>query len=177
MPETALRDTEPQIERWARADPLLHGRLNETVDAVNRIRRTLGGGQVNRGAIPDEAPADVGIELGVFEVQTITRDYLDCKRFINDVLDTTIVSVMKPYRLAEVNWGTIGGVSLTFEANQRAAATDGATNETWKVTPVYVVGDIILAIQTDTDTFVDNAGGERIVWCDLNTDGRAWAKV
>lgn len=143
------------------------------------------------------APSAATITTGIFVLVSLGNDFLSCHQWVEgvdddaDTLDTgTLVAVMKPPRLQERTWlqadgvtpNVIDGVTLVFTGAQTADASglnSGGTqvSEKWNITQEYIAGDTIMAEKVAIDTFVDDGTGTRIVWRDLNTDGRGWGKV
>ena len=107
-------------------------------------------------------------------IQSISNDYLTCKRLYRGATTGGNVMVLKPYELLhDVVYYPQLTVFTTVDA-QTATATDGTTTETWAVTPDYAVGQIILVYRLFTD-YVDAGSAVAIEWVDLNISGRAWA--
>jgi len=110
----------------------------------------------------------------LMEVQSISNDYVTCKRLYRGATTGGNVMVLKPYELLhDVVYYPQLTVFTTVDA-QTATATDGTTTETWAVTPDYAVGQIILVYRLFTD-YVDAGSAVAIEWVDLNISGRAWA--
>lgn len=110
------------------------------------------------------------------KITAVDGDFLECVRFMDGTVSTTtVIYVARPYLLRRslTSWN---GISFTYTNDQNKTATQGATSETWLVTPEYVVNDIIYAARVPNGTGLTNDLGRRIDWVDLNVDGRAWAE-
>jgi hypothetical protein len=97
-----------------------------------------------------------------------------------DTLDVTdqdgnAIVIAKPYllRLTPFDGQVHNGIVYNFGASTTLReATLGATTEEQKVIPQYVTGDVVFAAWV-----IDGSGVSGVNWQDINTDGRAWAKV
>ena len=190
-------ETSGIASRQARGGIITAKRLNVLIDKHNADAR---GGDIS----PDQGEStQVGIQR--FMVTAVMDDHLECIAmdqvdgvdFIQDAPGLDKVLVMKPYKLrsSPFDGKTIGieGTDITFtyvDALERSA-DDGTDTETQKITPSYDVrvdtddgyrGDEILAIHVGITTgykvaLVDGETPKSVVvWHDMNTDGRAWAK-
>ncbi len=100
-------------------------------------------------------------------VKTIYNDYLDCHMMTWDAVTQThregadiLYRVAKPYTLQHVAAHYDGLTTLTTVDTQTVDASDGATTETWVVTPKYIIdGEIMIERVQDTDVTLTLAAG------------------
>lgn len=135
-------------------------------------------------------PSEVG-ESGLvkqFRVQSQEDDYLVCKEF-DGTTEGETVNVAKPHGLRVSGWNgqfviytleaPLGGapLSVTYTkvtASHRTSFTAPNTSEHQAIRPFYVNGQtVIFASRSENGTGVSDAPD----WIDLNTDGRAYAKI
>lgn len=119
------------------------------------------------------------------QVQSVHNDYLTCLRY-NPVTDTTSteIKVAKPYNLRRTPFDTetityIDGQSIEYQylddSERTATDTNSLDSESQVVTPRYYVGEVIRIVYGDTG--LEDGSSAPILWEDLNTAGRVWAKV
>jgi len=153
-----------------------------TADLLRRLSagsvQVVGGAGANvtkqgGSIVVEQTPQIQRAPFRLMSIQSISNDYLTCLRLYRGATTGGNVSVLKPFDLLHDVTYYPQLTTLTTVAAQTATATDGTTTETWKVTPDYAVGSIILAYRLYTGE-VDGSG-ESIEWVDLNISGRAWA--
>lgn len=111
-----------------------------------------------------------------FQIVAVRGDYLECYPYDGASADTAAkFTVAKPPRLraSETDYN---GVSFSAYGSdgQTRTASDTVTTESQRVTPDYLVGAEIYAIQSPVGgTGVSDAPA----WIDLNLDARTWAEV
>jgi len=166
------------IRQWKKGEPLKKARLNESVDAINRIS---GGITPPRQLSASARPIPTGSTSKVqqFVVNSVYGDYLSCYPYNGLQINTTaVILVAKPYLLRQTpfNGSSRNGVSYTYTSAIQRTATDGSTDETHVITPSYVTNDIIYAIRNIVGkTATYNSQLDIIEWLDMNVDGRSWA--
>jgi len=113
-------------------------------------------------------------------VIAIDNDWLSCAHYDgtttpSNINDTYVVA--KPYKLRHIvaNYDLL--TTLTTTNAQEVIAGNGVVSETWRVTPLYEVGDdIMVMIVPGTDLEV-GVGGNEVHLLDCNVDGKQWAVV
>jgi len=168
------------VRRWRRGDKITDKRLNEGVDAINRI---VGGvkppRQVAAGGRPTVGSSGAKIEQ--LKVVTIGDDLLVCVPYDSLSADTeNPFLVAMPYLLRRTPFDGLerDGITYTYIGSTSRDATDGSDTERQLITPSYVAGDIIYAARNITGkTDVRDINDVVIEWLDINVDGRAWAKA
>lgn len=150
---------------FAAGDRLSAERFNTLSNAVNRGIR-----QVNQ---PRQKSDIRGLCAGQFQITSIEDDSLTCVPFNGTDTTGNYIDVMKPWLLRRTTLDGLSrsGVSYTYTDSSTRTATQGATTETHKITPDYLVGDTILAMACVQYL------NEETLWVDLNNDAREWAKV
>lgn len=141
------------------------------------LKHTAAG--VSRTALKQQTP----IEIRRLQLVSVQDDHLECL----DVDSEEEVKVAKPWKLQRTPWDTntidVGGTSITYAytSGSLRTATSGSDSETQQITPSYLPDiDWIFAIQPKDGTGVEvevEGETEEVIWQDMNTDGRAWAKV
>lgn len=116
------------------------------------------------------------------KVVTVEGDYLTCK-LVEKIEGTTItvgdttINVAKPWELREtyLDGTTNNGITYAYTDGENRNADDGTNDEDQVIVPAYDIHDDVLinAFQVYTGVTV---GSEPVVWEDMNTAGRAWAK-
>ena len=109
------------------------------------------------------------------EITAIQDDYLECVRiWRGGTQGAATVFVAKPKRLR--NELSRDGVTYVYADFQtRTASKSGETDETQRVTPVYLVGDFIEVEVSRGLTGITEVDEQRGHPIDKNVDGRAWA--
>ena len=126
--------------------------------------------------------ADVGTSddaIKMFKVVTVYGDYVSCKTWDGTTLGTTKINIAKPYLLRRTPFHGLSrdGISYNYTSNIARTATQGATSESQVIVPSYVANDIIYAAQGVNGGVDVTVSGTKLLWLDINVDGRAWAKV
>ncbi len=159
--------------RYLKGDPLPGAnRLNEIIDPLQRLGRSPAGGQVL------QTPA---LYLQVFQLQInfILTDYLQGREYVRyddgtERIGPVDITVALPWLLRQTpfNGQTYNGVTYTYTGLHVRTATAGQDSETQRVTPDYVLGDIIYCARQ-----VQGGSGVALSMpsLDLNVDGRCWA--
>ena len=123
-------------------------------------------------------------EIRRFKIAEIKPDYMQCTQW-DGVKDGPVTYVAKPFLLrASVKSRSFSGGIIAFSAvtsnGGQRLATLGAVAETQVIVPEYVVGDEIIAVRNvkgKTGVTRPEAGEvKEVIWLDMNTDARAWAK-
>lgn len=165
------------IRRWGRKERISADKLNQVVDAVNRL--TLG------VAPPRQKASDSKLSAGApvrYQIAEIHGDYLMCRRLSGNVAAGELIAIAKSPKLRRTPFDgeTENDIEYTYTTDIKRTADDGSGTEEQVVVPAYYAGDEILAVNIDTG--ITDADGEEgvtgtlITWLDLNIDGRAWAK-
>lgn len=116
------------------------------------------------------------------KVVTVEDDYLTCK-LVEKIEGATItvgektINVAKPWELREtyLDGTTNNGITYDYTDGETRNADDSSSDEDQVIVPAYDIHDDVLinVFQVYTGVVVDD---EPVVWEDLNTAGRAWAK-
>lgn len=118
-------------------------------------------------------------EIRQFKVVSEHGDYLKANPYDGAESNTDVeILIAKPYLLRQ-SLASRNSLTFTYSSNTRTA-DDGSETEDQVVVPSYVVGDVIYAmrnVQGGTSVNISiNGIDKKVVWLDLNIDGRAWAK-
>lgn len=127
-----------------------------------------------------------------FRVKSVQDDYITCRTWDGTTEGTTDVKVAKPYTLRKT---PLHGKTLTINGNVLAfnytgvstrIVTKGTATQTQIIVPGYIATGTgyggheiwaVIGIGRGTGVVLNpGANEERIVWQDLNLDGRYWAK-
>lgn len=159
--------------RYKKGD-LLPGasRLNELVDPLDRLGRSPASGQTM------QTPA---LYLQIFQLQInfILTDYLQGRTYVryddgSETIGAADITVALPWLLRQTPFDgqTYNGVTYTYTGIHVRTATAGTDSETQRITPDYVLGDIIYCARQ-----VKGGSGVALAMpqLDLNVDGRCWA--
>ena len=115
-------------------------------------------------------------ELMLHSVTVINDDYLECVRvWRGSTLGTDVVFVARPKRLRGSETARDGVTYVLTDPQTRTASKAGETDETQRVTPDYLVGDLIEVTISRGLTGVAQVDAQRGRPVDANVDGRAWA--
>lgn len=160
-------------KRFKSGDPIPGAkRLNELVDPLTRLGRTPAQNQLQ----PEGA---VYLQVVQMKLNFIFGDYLAGIEYVRysdgtEVQGTVNVQFSLPYLLRQTPFDgqTYNGVTYTYTGLHVREATDGVDTETQRITPAYVLGDIVYIAR-----LVRGGGGvaNAIRSVDLNLDGRCWA--
>jgi len=115
-----------------------------------------------------------------YSIQSIHDGYLTCRENNAGEIGETDVLVAMPYLLRVLDGTrTIDGVDVDYEkvsSQKRTASIDSASySETQVIVPRYLAEDDIYAIEPEGGTGV-TVSETALVWLDINSDARAWAK-
>ena len=136
-----------------------------------------------------DAEANAGGRLAKFKINgTVGGDYLTCKRYDADADKTAgrTILVAKPWELRQSPFNGVqieypDGLKISYiYANQRKRSATSSTGlvENQAMIPDYFQGAIILAARGIAGgTGAEGPASEVIIWEDLNTTGRFWAKT
>lgn len=115
-------------------------------------------------------------EQMLHKIKVIQGDYLECVRVWRGGTEgAETVYVARPRTLRQ-SVTLRDGVSYVYADSQtRTASKSGEADETQRVTPSYLVDDIIEAVFARSLTAVPLVDEQRRALVDANVDGRAWA--
>ena len=187
-----MPDDEPKVilQRWRAREPVDHRRLNQSVDAINRL--TSGVNPARQDTPVKPAAAVFAIEqFQVIDAVTgattrtvpTTHDHIVCKRYNGTEQSGEAVNIALPYLLRRTPFDgeTRNGITYTYDEEQdpmEREADDGSETETQVVVPSFVTGDIVYAARPITGgvAVTVEAGGEtyNLEWL-LFPDSRAWS--
>lgn len=151
--------------------PIKASTINGAIEEINRNRNT---DNAISQPIPNGKQA-----IGRFQVVSDQGDYLTCYSYAGDAVTTSVVNVAKPYllRVTPFNGFSRNGVSFTYSSNSERTATAGSA-ESQIVVASYIAGDQIMAVTNILGSSgVTASNGDKVIWCDLNVDGRFWSQV
>ena len=173
-----LNKPQADLTVWVRGDSLTAKKLNEPVDAINRMTKGIALPQQVRKTATGKGGGAVVAQV---QLTALGRDLNMCKLFLNGVASGEAFPVAKPQLLRHLaDTTTRNGITYTRVNAQQRTATNGTVTETHVVSPAYVVGDVFYAESNllegpikaldSTGTLID------CDWVDQNTDARAWRK-
>jgi len=152
-------------------------------------RMSAGKGGFRTTPRTDDAISSSGSTVELYQIVAIGNDTLSARAITFDettgakVLSTTIDTIAKPYylRVSPTNGTTVGGGVISFpDPNTKRttyATLQGVANVVINksLTPPYVVGDEIWAVDGDTSVATGTAPDlVRVTLEDLNVDAREW---
>ena len=147
-------------------------RLNELADPLTRLGKTPG--QIQR--VPELAPY---LQIVQISLNFIFGDYLqgvEYRRYSNgtEVFGTENIQFSLPWLLRQTPFDgqTYNGVSYVYTGLHVRTATAGSDSETQRITPDYVLGDILYIGRL---VLGGSGVADGIRSVDLNIDGRCWA--
>ncbi len=115
-------------------------------------------------------------ELMLHRVDVIHDDYLECVRIWRGVdVGTETVYVARPERMRATEVSRDGVTYVKVDSQTRTASKAGETDETQRVTPAYLVGDLIEVTISRGLTGIAVVDQQRGRPIDVNADGRAYA--
>ncbi len=162
-------------EKWRPGEPISASKLEELRDGVDRLIEGTSTAQI-RG--------EQRLFRQIFQAQIalVAGDYLDVREYREypvgpPFVGTTQILVARPWLLRRTPFdgGSWNGIGFTYTDDQTRTATQAATTEVQRITPAYVIGDIIYcAVDVYGGVAVDNLG-VALVALDMNVDGRSWA--
>lgn len=149
-----------------------------------RVSRTANGTLL----VAEPSSAEEGFAVRMFRLKSVQDDYVTCREWDGTTEREADVLIAKPFDLRVTGWngqtvvyqleGPLGGATRTISYAKVTAtlrkATGAGITEDQAVRPFYVVDrTIIFAARPKNGTGVDAAD----TWIDINTDGRAFAKI
>ena len=147
-------------------------RLNELADPLTRLGRTA-------SAVTNAPPLAPYNQILQVQLNFIFGDYLqgvEYRRYSDgsEVIGTVNIQFALPFLLRQTPFDgqTYNGVSYTYTGLHVRTATAGPDSETQRITPDYVLGDILYVARV-IEGGSGVAAGIRSI--DLNVDGRCWA--
>ena len=162
-------------EKWRENEPVSASKLEELRDGLDRLIE---------GTTTAQRRGEQRLFRQVFQAQIalIHGDYLDVREYREYPVGPPFVGasqilVARPWLLRRTPFdgGSWNGIGFTYSDDQTRTATQAATTEVQRITPAYVIGDIIYcAVDVYGGVSVDQ-GGLALVALDMNVDGRSWA--
>lgn len=171
----------------------LEAKLRAIQDDLRKLKvcesSTIKVEQTTRGQVLTAVVSRGGIAgAKMFRFQSGQDDYITCREFDGTTEGSSDVLIAKPYDIRVTGWDNqiigynlepiIGGgvVFVTYSkltSTYRTASRPDKPLEYQAIRPFYVAGkSIIFAIKPSNGTGVTGCD-----WIDLNTDGRAFAKI
>lgn len=181
----------PALRQWHGGSDLSARHLNESVDAIERMRRGVKPPQQVRTArVPGEAAAAGAVAQ--FKILLSSHDYITCAKWDGSTR-TGSFKVAKPWFLRKTPFDgpslARAGITYsygTFPAGLRSArallADDSVLAWQEQIIPAYAAGDIMYAVHGIIGgvgvTYLDAQEEPTLVeWLDVNVDGRMWGEV
>lgn len=163
-----------ELETWKSGDGLTKEKLNQPVRALNELRRTAV--ESPRQKLPTPRltrKIGGGGSAGIVEMRLLQvfADYLRC-RPVDLTLPDAAVNVAKPFGLRQSSYDgrTIQGITYAYTSPGRRIASGagpgGTVEEVHILTPSYVVGFDLIAVQSASALFVLNADLEPVPMTD-----------
>ena len=162
-------------DAWKRGQPVSARKLDQLRDGLDRLIE---------GTTTEQLRSEQRVFRQIFQAQIaqISGDYLDVREYREypvgpPFVGTTQILVARPWllRRSPFDGGSWNGIGFTYSDDQTRTATQAATTEVQRITPAYVIGDVIFcAGQVYGGVGVDQ-GGLALVALDMNVDGRSWA--
>ena len=171
---TGIRgDVIKRPQRFRTGDPVPGARrLNELADPLTRLGRNPAQNQV----IPD---APLYLQVVQISLNFIFGDYLqgvEYRRYSDgtELFGTENIQFALPWLLRQSPFDgqTYNGVSYTYTGLHVRTATAGPDSEIQRITPDYVLGDILYMGRL---VLGGSGVADGIRSIDLNVDGRCWA--
>ena len=156
--------------------------MQNLAEIVARMFKITGG----RGIQVSNTPAGVTVTLDDDISKRVKQSGAAVRMVIKEVNTSTLVcrtrtgissdgatdiTVAKPKLHRALTHGAIVYNNYSSDGNLRDA-TSGGTTDKERMTPLYIVGDEILAVKPDGGTDITD-----VVWEDLNVDGRYFAEL
>lgn len=167
------------LREWKPGDSITAQHLNEVIRRVNQL---AAGVAPPRQIVQANVPA-----VRQFKIVSQDADYLKCNAYDGVASGDLVYYVAKPYLLRRTPFDgeSRAGIEYEYSSDSARVADDGVDTEDQTIVPSYQADDIVYAIMgiaggTSERLDSDESGGEtepRIMWVDLNVDGRAWCKV
>jgi len=127
--------------------------------------------------LPNAADSATESQFARFRLKSIQGDYLICVTWNGFDEGDENINVARPVLLRTVTTSHNDVTFVYTDDVTRTASASGEDDETQVIVPAYVVDDEIFAIKGITrGTGALSETHRAIVWQDLNTDSRAWAK-
>ena len=166
----------PVPSRWGPGEKIDHRKLNEPVDAIQRIIADVAAPRQIRATSQPAGSGSGSLSAQWFQIKTIADDYLVCNEWDGDEASDEDIYVARPYELRKTPFDgeTVNGYAFSYNtlATERTS-TGGGDSEDQVIVPEYFVGQIILAIELD-DTLV-TVSGSAVTWQEFQP-ARQWAK-
>lgn len=164
-----------RLRPFKRGQPLTANRLNEPINAINRI---LPGIAPIRQLLQQRSGAATTVTVARFIVTDASPDdYLVCREYDGTQTGDSDIYIARP-PLLRASVTSRGDVTYTYTDSQTRSATDGVDTETQVIIPSYLAGDEIYAergIVRGTGVYSDPEGTQKVEWL-ARADGRAWTE-
>lgn len=181
----SLRDNKPiALERWNKGERIRASKLNQAVDAVNRLKAGVAAPAQIRKRRGGEAEA-AGVALIRLEFVRHEWDALVCVD--PNAEEQVEIMVAKPFLLRPLQNPARGDIPYTYDLFPWEREADiGSIREVQRVVPEYLTGDRVVAVSATADIIgkVQNRpvadGGPvdlDVSMIEINQGGRAWAAV
>lgn len=159
------------LPKQEKGKPIKAATINGAIEEINRNRNT---DNAISQPIPNGKQA-----IGRFQVIADQGDYLTCYSYSGDAVTSSVINVAKPYllRVTPFNGFSRNGISYVYTSNSTRIASNGDT-ENQLIVANYVAGDQIMAVTNILGSSgVTASNGDKVIWCDLNVDGRFWSQL
>ena len=161
-----------QIPQWKKGDPLSAVNLNRTVDELNRRSSGV--------EPPKQMKPEAGIVVRQFRILPggVGDDHLVCEAFDGTSASGSAVLIAKSYMLRKTPFHNLSraGVSYVYTDPVTRTATLNQDVETQVIVPDYRAFDVIFACRNMLGGSGVTVSDSKVLWVDMNFDGRAWAK-
>lgn len=170
----ADRSPPKSLDRWRTGEPLRAAKLNEAVDAVNRL---LGGVRPGRQIVyPKNTDAAASMGLRRFRlIQPKAADTLLANPYSGSVVDNIAVTIACPWELRRTPFDNLTwhGIGFVYESDSRRYATGTSTSEYQVIVPRYDVDDEVWAISVAPQ--VGGTGVTGVLWQEVFSS-RMWVR-
>ena len=162
-------------EKWRENEPISARKLEELRDGVDRLIE---------GTTTEQLQGEARLFRQVFQAQifAISGDYLSVREYREypaapPFVGTAQILVARPWllRRSPFDGSSWNGIGFTYSDDQTRTATQAATTEVQRITPAYVVGDIIYCAGRVYGGVAVDLTGVPLTGLDMNVDGRSWA--
>ncbi len=162
-------------EKWRENEPISASKLEQLRDGVDRLIE---------GTTTAQLVGQQRTFRQVFQAQiaAIQGDYLDVREYREypvgpPFVGPTQILVARPWllRRSPFDGGSWNGIGFTYTDDQTRTATQAATTEVQRITPAYVIGDIIYCAGQVYGGVAVDVSSIPLVALDMNVDGRSWA--
>lgn len=157
---------------WIPGESVSARKLNQLSDGVTR----LDSGVVSAEIPPIQRPL---VQIFQMKLNFILGDYVQGREYRvyddgSEFEGTVDITAARPYLLRRTPFDgqVYNGITYTYIDQDTRTATDGSTVETQRITPDYVLGDIIYVVR---EVLGGTAVSVSLRALDLNVDGRCWA--